>query len=57
MEHHVAAVHGARSEIRCSDCGYGAVVSHRLSSCPMCGGGDWRVVRAVVTAGGRAARL
>ena len=40
-----------RREIRCRGCGYGAVVTHPLSGCPMCGGGDWRLARAEVTAG------
>jgi rubrerythrin len=40
-----------RREIRCRGCGYGAVVAHPLSRCPMCGGGDWRFVRAQVAAG------
>jgi hypothetical protein len=38
-------------EIRCRGCGYGAVAVRPLSRCPMCGGGDWRVVRAEATAG------
>jgi hypothetical protein len=32
----------ASGEVRCSDCGYGAVVHHALPRChPMCGGTDW----------------
>ena len=34
----------SRREISCRRCGYGAVVMHPLTGCPMCGGHDWRVV-------------
>lgn len=40
-----------RREICCRGCGYGAVVAHPISRCPMCGGGDWQLARAEVTAG------
>jgi predicted Zn-ribbon and HTH transcriptional regulator len=31
-----------RIEIRCRDCGYGAVVVHLPERCPMCAGTAWR---------------
>ena len=34
----------SRRELSCRGCGYGAVLTHPLSGCPMCGGRDWRVV-------------
>jgi rubrerythrin len=37
---------GTRRELRCPDCGYGAVVAHPLRRCPMCGGGDWQLIEA-----------
>jgi ribosomal protein S27AE len=37
---------GKRRELRCPDCGYGAVVAHPLRRCPMCGGGDWQLINA-----------
>jgi lipopolysaccharide biosynthesis regulator YciM len=43
-----------RREIRCRGCGFAAVVTHPLWSCPTCSGGDWEIVRADVTAGDRA---
>jgi hypothetical protein len=30
-----------RMELRCTGCGYGAVVSHVPARCPMCGGATW----------------
>lgn len=30
-----------RGEVRCADCGYGAVVQRILPLCPMCGGSVW----------------
>jgi hypothetical protein len=35
---------GMRRELRCLDCGFGAVVAHPLRRCPMCGGGDWQLI-------------
>jgi rubrerythrin len=31
----------AKGSFRCSDCGYGVVVTGALPPCPMCGGGVW----------------
>ena len=31
----------AKGEFRCSECGYGVVVSSALPSCPMCHGDTW----------------
>ncbi len=31
----------AKGEFRCSECGYGVVVSKTLPSCPMCHGDTW----------------
>lgn len=45
----VVAPSDRRREICCRGCGYGAVVAHPLSRCPMCGGDDWRRVRAEVS--------
>jgi hypothetical protein len=36
----------SRSEIRCSNCGFGAIVAHPLGQCPMCACGDWQPVEA-----------
>jgi rubrerythrin len=33
---------GDRTEIRCRNCGYGAVVAHLPERCPMCEGTTWR---------------
>lgn len=38
---------GTRRELRCPDCGYGAVVAHPLRRCPMCGGGEWQLIDVV----------
>jgi hypothetical protein len=38
---------GTRRELRCPDCGFGAVVAHPLRCCPMCGGGDWQLSEAL----------
>jgi rubrerythrin len=38
---------GMRRELRCPDCGFGAVVAHPLRRCPMCGGGDWQLIEAL----------
>ena len=29
------------AEVRCVDCGYGAIVRRALPPCPMCGGSAW----------------
>ena len=34
----------AAREIRCRNCGYGAVVRRTPSECPMCGRGEWQVL-------------
>ena len=31
----------AKGSFRCSECGYGVVVTDALPRCPMCGGGVW----------------
>jgi len=31
-----------RAEVRCRDCGYGAVVARLPERCPMCEGTAWR---------------
>jgi hypothetical protein len=31
----------AKGEFRCSECGYGVVISKVLPSCPMCHGDTW----------------
>jgi hypothetical protein len=31
----------AKGSFRCSDCGYGVVVTGALPTCPMCGGTVW----------------
>jgi rubrerythrin len=31
----------AKGSFRCSDCGYGVVVTAALPPCPMCGGSVW----------------
>ncbi len=36
---------GGRVEIRCSGCGYGAVVACLPVRCPMCGGATWHEQR------------
>jgi hypothetical protein len=36
-----------RRELRCRGCGFGAIVAHPLARCPMCGGGDWQLIRAL----------
>ena len=36
-----------RRELRCRGCGFGAIVAHPLERCPMCGGGDWQLIRAL----------
>lgn len=36
-----------RRELRCPDCGYGAVAAHPLRRCPMCGGSDWQPIEAL----------
>jgi rubrerythrin len=41
-----------RRELRCPDCGFGAVVAHPLRRCPMCGGGDWLLIEALSAADG-----
>jgi rubrerythrin len=49
---------GTRRELRCPDCGYGAVVTHPLRRCPMCGGGDWQLLEALrAPDGNRTGRL
>lgn len=35
-----------RRELRYRGCGFGAIVAHPLARCPMCGGGDWQLIRA-----------
>jgi rubrerythrin len=32
---------GPKAELRCLDCGYGAVASTDEIRCPMCGGATW----------------
>jgi rubrerythrin len=32
---------GTRQDIRCRDCGFGAVVTRAPDRCPMCGGSVW----------------
>jgi rubrerythrin len=44
-EGRMPALAAGRREIRCRGCGYGAIVTHPLWGCPMCGGGDWRLVQ------------
>lgn len=36
-----------RVEIRCTRCGYGAVVTSPPRRCPMCGGDGWRLAKRV----------
>jgi hypothetical protein len=38
---------GDRVEIRCADCGYGAVVSSPPRRCPMCGGKGWQLPKRI----------
>lgn len=46
-----------RRELRCRGCGFGAIVAHPLARCPMCGGGDWQLIRALsATDGARVVR-
>ena len=35
---------GVKGEFRCSECGYGVVVSRSLPPCPMCGEDVWEPV-------------
>ena len=37
----VAAGTETSGDVRCADCGYGAVVHGALPRCPMCGGSVW----------------
>jgi ribosomal protein S27AE len=39
---------GTRRELRCPDCGFGAVVAHPLRRCRMCGGNDWQLIESLV---------
>lgn len=39
-------------EIRCGNCGYGAVVAHPLDRCPMCGTNTWLELGALMEAFG-----
>jgi rubrerythrin len=32
---------GAKGSYRCTDCGYGVVITAALPLCPMCGSSDW----------------
>lgn len=41
-----------RRELRCPDCGFGAVVAHPLRRCPMCGGGEWQLIQVVSESAG-----
>jgi len=41
-----------RRELRCPDCGFGAVVAHPLRRCPMCGGRDWQLIQVVSASAG-----
>ena len=40
----LASPAGTRRELRCLDCGFGAVVAHPLRCCPMCGGDDSQLI-------------
>jgi hypothetical protein len=35
----------ARREVRCADCGYGALVGERSVRCPMCHGSQWQEIQ------------
>jgi rubrerythrin len=37
----IAAGTAAVGELRCAECGYGAIVHGRVPVCPMCGGTSW----------------
>jgi rubrerythrin len=39
-----------RRELRCPGCGFGAIVAGPLARCPMCGRGDWQLIRALPAA-------
>jgi hypothetical protein len=36
-----------RREFRCPGCGFGATVAQPPACCPLCGGGDWQLIRAM----------
>ena len=44
---HSSATAATRLELRCPGCGFGAIAAEPVARCPMCGRGDWQLIRTL----------